>query len=39
LLMSRDALLLPRFPVRANYRPDMHLGRPPVLPVVSPKAA
>ena len=28
-----------RFPVRANCRPDMHLGRPPVLPASVPSSA
>ena len=35
--MSRLASFCRRVPVRVGYYPDKHLGRPPVLPVVSPK--
>ncbi len=37
--MSQEASLPPSLPVRASCRPDMHLGRPPVLPASVPLSA
>jgi len=36
--MSQGLSLLPTLPVRANCRPDLHLGRLPVLPACVPQA-
>ena len=37
--MSQEASLPPSLPVRASCRPDMHLGRPPVLPASVPSSS